>query len=312
MNCPRCHTRIEKESDPCWWCGRKLCRACGRIGHCGHDRSIRAYLKRLPAGPAYVLEKRLGLDGRPRDTLNVIAHQLNVSKERVRQMENAARARLRRERNLQKYKKRGSRRERLKVRVDQLPFSARGQKIFQREGIVTVAGLLEKSERDLRRLRGLGTASLRPVKALLRALGFRLKKRPAAAGPTRAVPGGERPAEPLGCEGGKEGPRRDPRIREVLARIGQQYADPVRVRALARAVDLSPSYLQHLFKAAVGQPLKSYLKMIRLEKAAQLLRQSAENVSEIAYRVGYSDASHFSRDFKERFGAEPRAYRGKR
>ena len=48
-----------------------------------------------------------------------------------------------------------------------------------------------------------------------------------------------------------------------------------------------------------------YIRMMRLERAAQLLVQQAGNVSEVAYAVGFQDAYYFSRLFKQTFGLSP-------
>lgn len=48
--------------------------------------------------------------------------------------------------------------------------------------------------------------------------------------------------------------------------------------------------------------------MIRLQRAAQLLRGSQQNISEIAYQVGFNNPKYFSRYFKEEFGILPSAF----
>ena len=48
--------------------------------------------------------------------------------------------------------------------------------------------------------------------------------------------------------------------------------------------------------------------MMRLERAAQLLEQDAGHVAEVAYRVGYRDADHFSKVFKQIYGVAPSAF----
>jgi AraC-like DNA-binding protein len=51
---------------------------------------------------------------------------------------------------------------------------------------------------------------------------------------------------------------------------------------------------------------------MRLERAAQLLEQDAESVSEVAAAVGYTDAESFSRAFRQGFGMPPTAYAAQR
>jgi len=63
---------------------------------------------------------------------------------------------------------------------------------------------------------------------------------------------------------------------------------------------------------AAGEPFSEYLLRRRLEQCARLLRDAAwdgRTVTEIAFYSGFSDASHFGRVFKARFGLAPRDYR---
>src|SRR5689334_11310398 len=80
---------------------------------------------------------------------------------------------------------------------------------------------------------------------------------------------------------------------------------PLSVSALARAVNLSSSYLTKLFRAHVGQSPAQYDKTIRLERARELVLSSSLSVKEIMVKVGWRDPSHFSREFKRRHGVAP-------
>ena len=51
--------------------------------------------------------------------------------------------------------------------------------------------------------------------------------------------------------------------------------------------------------------------VIRLKRAAQLLRESQQNISEIAFQVGFNNPKYFSRYFKEEFGVLPSVYQEK-
>ena len=51
-----------------------------------------------------------------------------------------------------------------------------------------------------------------------------------------------------------------------------------------------------------------YIRNIRLKKAAMFLRQDKLSVSEIMYLVGFSNASYFTRCFKEEYGISPKEF----
>lgn len=77
----------------------------------------------------------------------------------------------------------------------------------------------------------------------------------------------------------------------------------------AQSVNLSVWRLCHIFKSDVGMPPMRYLRLLRMERAKELLESSFLSVKEIAYRVGLNDESHFVRDFKSTYGSSPALYR---
>jgi AraC family transcriptional regulator, arabinose operon regulatory protein len=78
---------------------------------------------------------------------------------------------------------------------------------------------------------------------------------------------------------------------------------------IARAVNLSPGRLAHLFKSEMGVSPKRYLNNIRLEKARECLENGVLSVKEIASEVGIPNVSRLCRSFKARYGATPKEYR---
>jgi AraC-like DNA-binding protein len=83
------------------------------------------------------------------------------------------------------------------------------------------------------------------------------------------------------------------------------------LKELARVVHISPYRLAHLFKAETGTSPASYVKASRMLKSKQLLESSSLSVKQIMLNVGVSDESHFSRDFKKRYGLSPAQYRAR-
>ena len=94
----------------------------------------------------------------------------------------------------------------------------------------------------------------------------------------------------------------------VAAHLGDTDLDPTQVAA---AVGVSLRHLQALFRAE-GLNIAAWIWERRLEAAAQRLSDPAclaLQVGEVAYRCGFADQAHFSRRFRDRYGASPRAYR---
>lgn len=81
------------------------------------------------------------------------------------------------------------------------------------------------------------------------------------------------------------------------------------IRDLALEFNLSPSYLQRLFKHQTGASMGEWLNEQRLQRAAHLLTNSYMSVKEIAHTIGYQHASSFIRAFERRFAQAPARYR---
>ena len=95
------------------------------------------------------------------------------------------------------------------------------------------------------------------------------------------------------------------RTKELLAR---DLAQPPTLEMLGREVGCSPFYLSRSFSREVGLTIPQYLRKLRMERAAELLRSGRYNVTEAATEVGYASLSHFSKAFCETIGCCPVLY----
>ncbi|RPI29072.1 MAG: AraC family transcriptional regulator [Acidobacteria bacterium] len=101
----------------------------------------------------------------------------------------------------------------------------------------------------------------------------------------------------------------DRRVVTILQVLLDRSDRSVGVETLARAVRLSGSRIQHLFKKETGLTIKQFQAERRLTRAAYLLERSRLSVKEISYGVGFRHIAHFSRTFKKRFGICPAIFR---
>lgn len=83
------------------------------------------------------------------------------------------------------------------------------------------------------------------------------------------------------------------------------------VEELSRELGMSRVHLYKKLLSITGKTPIEFIRIIRLKRAAQLLRESQQNVSEIAYQVGFNNPKYFSKYFKEEFGVLPSVYQGK-
>ena len=77
------------------------------------------------------------------------------------------------------------------------------------------------------------------------------------------------------------------------------------VKALAKACGVSVRTLERFFLPAFGDAPRCWLGRLRMEKAVELLRDGS-TIKETAACLSYDDPSHFSREFKKRYGFAPK------
>lgn len=104
----------------------------------------------------------------------------------------------------------------------------------------------------------------------------------------------------------------DSRIQSAQQWMESHFSSDFLLDEVADKVGLSLRSFRRRFKDATGEPPMQYLQRIRLETAKQLLATSILGVDQIAYRVGFDDASYFSRLFKRKAGVTPSEYRAQR
>ncbi len=98
------------------------------------------------------------------------------------------------------------------------------------------------------------------------------------------------------------------RVERVLLLLREHLAEPPSLEEIGRRVGCSHFYLSRIFSQEMGCGIFQYLRRLRMERAAELLKGGGLNVTEVAMEVGYSSPSHFSTAFHETFGCCPGLY----
>lgn len=104
---------------------------------------------------------------------------------------------------------------------------------------------------------------------------------------------------------------RDFYIKEAIAFVEQNFQNDISVEDIAAVCGLNRSYFGKIFKDAVGKSPQEFLLNYRMVKAAELLKLTTLAVGDVGKAVGYSNPLHFSRAFKNIYGASPRIWRNK-
>ena len=98
-------------------------------------------------------------------------------------------------------------------------------------------------------------------------------------------------------------------VASVKNYIYQHYAEDLSLETLAEKVYLSSGYLSFIFKKETGMNLNRFIRVVRMEKAKELLCNSNMKVAQVSEQVGIPNVSYFCRSFREYYGSSPESYR---
>jgi len=99
-------------------------------------------------------------------------------------------------------------------------------------------------------------------------------------------------------------------LKKTIETIEANMADSqFKVEDLCKTLGTSKSQLYRKLKGLVGQSPNEFMRMIRLKRAAQLLKQTDMRIAEITYKVGFNDLQYFRSAFKKQYGMAPSQYK---
>lgn len=100
-------------------------------------------------------------------------------------------------------------------------------------------------------------------------------------------------------------------VRRVHDQMIAQLDRKTTIEELSRQCHMNPTTLKNTFKEVYGVSIAAHIKGHRMDRAAQLLRETGLSVGEVARAVGYDSQSRFTAAFKSVFHVLPREYRKK-
>ena len=98
-------------------------------------------------------------------------------------------------------------------------------------------------------------------------------------------------------------------LMQVLDYIHEHLDQTIKLADLALLLNMSQFHFSHLFKQSLGIPPYQYLIQQRVERAKQLLKQTAQPITEIALLCGFNSHSHLTKQFRQVTGMTPKTYR---
>jgi len=97
----------------------------------------------------------------------------------------------------------------------------------------------------------------------------------------------------------------DFRITKVIRYIARNYAERLTVKSMADLVSLNPTYFGDLFQRTTGMSFNRYLIYVRVKNAESMLLSGEYKVGDVAEACGFTDTSHFYKQFKQLKGFPP-------
>ena len=98
-------------------------------------------------------------------------------------------------------------------------------------------------------------------------------------------------------------------MEKIRGYVAQRLEQKILTSELADCVHVSHYHFYRLFKRTSGLTPQQFIKNSRLEKAKILVEHSSLSLSEVAYKTGFTDQSHLSREFRSAYGVAPKKFR---
>ena len=98
-------------------------------------------------------------------------------------------------------------------------------------------------------------------------------------------------------------------LEDVQKYIRQHTDEPLNREVLADVAGFSIPHLHRIFSGTTGESVASYVRRVRLERAAFKLRWGAVDITEVALAAGYASHAAFSKAFRQQYGLSPSEFR---
>lgn len=103
----------------------------------------------------------------------------------------------------------------------------------------------------------------------------------------------------------------DVTLRRALLYISENYQENISTRNVANECGVSADYISHIIKYSTDRTCSQLIRELKLIHASELIKNENYTLTDIAYAIGFCDLSHFSRNYKKKYGISPNAQRKK-
>lgn len=99
------------------------------------------------------------------------------------------------------------------------------------------------------------------------------------------------------------------RLENVFSYVEDNYCSDITLEEISAVANFSEYYFTRFFKEATGMTFGKYINNYRVEKAAQLLKNSDDSITEVVFKSGFGSIKTFNRVFKQLKGCSPSSYK---
>lgn len=99
------------------------------------------------------------------------------------------------------------------------------------------------------------------------------------------------------------------RLENVFKYVDENYSSSITLQDIASVANFSEYYFTRFFKEATGMTFGRYINNYRVEKAAQLLKDTDDTITEVVFKSGFGSIKTFNRVFRQTKGCSPSAYK---
>lgn len=99
------------------------------------------------------------------------------------------------------------------------------------------------------------------------------------------------------------------RLEDVFKYVEENYCSDITLDEISSVANFSEYYFTRFFKEATGMTFGKYINNYRVEKAAQLLKDTDDTITEVVFKSGFGSIKTFNRVFKQTKGCSPSAYK---
>ncbi len=98
-------------------------------------------------------------------------------------------------------------------------------------------------------------------------------------------------------------------VKKAVIYVKENFAKTITLKDISALTGLSEAYFSHIFASATGIGFSSYVKKVRLDTAADLIKSTDLSFKEICYLSGFKNTNYFTDSFRKEFGVSPVTYR---